>query len=108
MIEYTTPLPSPDPSSQLSPTLAPTLTPAHTHLLHPSRHPSFVVLCPWWWVQVAQALLVLFVKQYVHLDLKWDNVVLKLGATATDPPLAVVRGALGGDRCRWRCAAGVS
>jgi hypothetical protein len=42
-------------------------------------------------VQVAQALLALFSKQYVHLDLKWDNVVVKLGATAADPPLAVVR-----------------
>ncbi len=40
---------------------------------------------------MAQALLVLFGRQYVHLDLKWDNVVLKLGAAATDPPVAVVR-----------------
>ncbi len=41
--------------------------------------------------QVGQALLALFVQQYVHLDLKWDNVVVRGGATATDPPLAVVR-----------------
>ena len=42
--------------------------------------------------QVGQALLALFVQQYVHLDLKWDNVVVRDGATAADPPLAVVRG----------------
>ncbi len=42
--------------------------------------------------QVGQALLALFKQQYVHLDLKWDNVVVRDGATAVDPPLAVVRG----------------
>jgi hypothetical protein len=41
--------------------------------------------------QVGQALLALFAQQYVHLDLKWDNVVVRGGATAADPPLAVVR-----------------
>ncbi len=40
---------------------------------------------------MAQALLELFVQQYVHLDLKGDNVVVRDGATAADPPLAVVR-----------------
>jgi hypothetical protein len=43
-------------------------------------------------VQVGQALLALQAQQFVHLDLKWDNVVVRDGATAADPPLAVVRG----------------
>ncbi len=42
-------------------------------------------------MQVGEALLALFAQQYVHLDLKCDNVVVRDGATAADPPLAVVR-----------------
>jgi hypothetical protein len=41
--------------------------------------------------QVAQALLLLFSHQYLHLDLKRDNVVVREGASPSEPPHAVVR-----------------